>query len=98
MSIDRGEDQAAIIMGVQFDDDLCAITYVEPRDVGEGAAKQSTVMIDPDQVEDQLEIVKDAIRELLDEGLLLIRKPASKLSRVGALARADREGRSDDED
>lgn len=89
------ENEAPIIMAVQFDEAAIAITYMEHREVGEGALIQRTLMVDPDQVEELADAAQEAIRELLDEGLLVIRKPASKLSRVGALARAERE-REDD--
>lgn len=91
------DDEAPVIVGVQFDEGLVAITYMEKREVTEAAVIQRTMMIDPDQVEEQIALAQDALRDLLDEGLLVLRKPPSKLSRVGALARAEK-AREVDED
>ena len=97
MSVDRN-DERPIIVGVQFDESICAITYMEQREVSEGALIQRTLMIDPDQVEELIMDAQESIRALLDEGLLVIRKPASKLSRAGALARVERGSGDDEED
>lgn len=94
----QSNNELPVIVGVQFDESLIAITYMEHREVTEGAIIQRTLMIDPDQVEEHLEAAQEALRELLDEGLLVLRKPASKLSRVGALARADRESRGEEDE
>lgn len=85
------DTENAMILNIQFGDDMCAITYMEHRDVGEGALVQRTIMVDPDQVEAEIDAVQEAARSLVDESLLVLRKPANKLNRTAAMLRAEEE-------
>ena len=90
MSI-NDDTEHTIVLNVQLGEGVCAITYMEPRDLGEGAMVQRTIMVDPDQVEEEIDAVQEAARVLIDEALLVLRKPASKLSRTAAMLRASEE-------
>lgn len=86
------DTENTIVLNIQLGDDVCAITYMEPRDMGEGAMVQRTIMVDPDQVEEEIDAVHEAARVLVDEALLVLRKPPSKLNRTSAMLRAAEAG------
>lgn len=86
------DTENAVILNVQFGEDVVAITYMESRDVGEGAMVQRTIMVDPDQVEEEVGAVHEAAQVLVDEALLVLRKPANKLNRTSAMLRAAEAG------
>jgi len=85
----RPTDEEVIPLGVQFTDEVVIVSYLEPREVSEAAMIQRSMTIDPDQVEEELEDLRIAVRNIIDAGALLIRKPPSKLSRTAAMVRAE---------
>jgi len=71
--------QDITILGVNFSDELVEITYTEGRNQTERAALVNQLLLQSVNHRESVAVLLEELRDLVDEGLVLLRDPPQKM-------------------
>ena len=84
--------QDITVLGVNFSDELVEITYTEGRNQTERAAMVNQLLLQSVNHGEAIAVILEELRDLIDEGLVLLRDPPQKMhprDRLRASAREE---------